>query len=141
MILFAVLLFHLLAIYTAAQEIHVSQPTMAHTPFNISDIDGIIHPTPTGFNVSGVPSNSTITILLNNSAPYYSPSPTSFIFTHYPTHTSVLNASSSARPSQSAPLPDDTIGKYGRLHISSARCLTSDYLLSLILIVLITFLS
>jgi hypothetical protein len=27
---------------------------------------------------------------------------------------------SSAKPSQSAPYPDDTIGKNGRLHISSA---------------------
>ncbi|KAI9246592.1 hypothetical protein BY458DRAFT_407337, partial [Sporodiniella umbellata] len=73
-------------------------------PFNISDIDGVT-PTPTGlirFNLT------------------YSPSPTSFILTHYPTHTGYPNLSSSALPSQSAPWPDDTIGKYGHLHIASS---------------------
>ncbi|CAO0800331.1 unnamed protein product [Mucor circinelloides] len=52
-----------------------------------------------------------------------SPSPTSFVFTHFPfpMHTgSSSSMMSSARPSISAPLPDDTIGKYGRLHISGA---------------------
>ncbi|KAL9558969.1 hypothetical protein MBANPS3_000624 [Mucor bainieri] len=52
-----------------------------------------------------------------------SPSPTSFVFTHFPfpIHTgSSSSMMSSARPSISAPLPDDTIGKYGRLHISGA---------------------
>lgn len=55
---------------------------------------------------------------------FFSPSPTSFVFTHFPVfpiHTgSSSSMMSSARPSQSAPFPDDTIGKYGRLHISNA---------------------
>jgi hypothetical protein len=53
----------------------------------------------------------------------FAPSPTTFVFTHFPlpTHTgSSSSMMSSARPSQSAPFPDDTIGKYGRLHINNA---------------------
>ncbi len=63
----------------------------------------------------------------------YSPSPTSFVFTHFPVfplHTvSSSSIMSSARPSQSAPLPDDTIGKYGRLHISNATQLFPGFFL------------
>lgn len=87
--------------YIMAQE----QTMSLHSPFNITDIDGVT-PTPSGITS------------LNMT---YQPSPTSFVFTHYPTHTSGVNASSSLLPSQSAPLPDDTIGKYGHLHISSAH--------------------
>lgn len=62
---------------------------------------------------------------------FYSPSPTSFVYTHFPLfplHTgSSSSAMSSARPSQSAPYPDDTIGKYGRLHISQASSRRHPY--------------
>jgi hypothetical protein len=61
----------------------------------------------------------------------FSASPTTFVFTHYPTHTHLGSSSSlasSAKPSQSAPFPDDTIGKYGKLHISGAStCATPTF--------------
>ncbi|KAI8080190.1 uncharacterized protein B0P05DRAFT_571325 [Gilbertella persicaria] len=43
------------------------------------------------------------------------------LFTHNVTGT---NSSMSLKPTQSAPYPDDTIGKYGRLHISAATAFT-----------------
>lgn len=126
-----ILLLHFFFTFTATQGQLVSEVStapLAHTsssPFNMTDIDGFT-PSPSAFNISTVPSNTrNMTVFINSSAAapasYYSPSPTSFIFTYYPTHTAGLNTStaSSARPSQSAPLPDDTIGKYGRLHISN----------------------
>ncbi|KAI8059732.1 hypothetical protein BDF21DRAFT_429618 [Thamnidium elegans] len=77
--------------------------------------------------------NSTTTDInsTSTSTTFFSPSPTSFVFTHFPIfpiHTgSSSSIMSSARPSQSAPFPDDTIGKYGRLHISKANTLTIPY--------------
>lgn len=77
--------------------------------------------------------NSTTTDINSTSTStiFFSPSPTSFVFTHFPIfpiHTgSSSSIRSSARPSQSAPFPDDTIGKYGRLHISKANTLTIPY--------------
>jgi hypothetical protein len=71
-------------------------------------------------NITATGNSTTLSITL-------SPSPTSFVFTHFPfpMHTgSSSSVMSSARPSQSAPLPDDTIGKYGRLHISDAPFIT-----------------
>ncbi|ORE11899.1 hypothetical protein BCV72DRAFT_189369, partial [Rhizopus microsporus var. microsporus] len=105
------------------------------TSFNISNVDGVT-PTPLVYNVSGESNDiRNMTTMVNGSVTftlsYLSPSPTSFIFTHYPTHTKGLNTSavSSMRPSQSAPLPDDTIGKYGHLHVSGAPKQTLSWLL------------
>jgi hypothetical protein len=126
----------------SAQEIlstHVSTTAVpihnVFTSFNISNVDGVT-PTPLVYNISGESSNiRNMTTTVNGSVTftlsYLSPSPTSFIFTHYPTHTKGLNTSavSSMRPSQSAPLPDDTIGKYGHLHVSSAPKQTLSWLL------------
>lgn len=82
----------------------------------------------------------------STSLQFFSPSPTSFVFTHFPAfpiHTgSSSSIISSARPSQSAPFPDDTIGKYGRLHISKASHFASPllYYRSIILCLIFYFL-
>ncbi|KAI7904896.1 uncharacterized protein BX663DRAFT_412541, partial [Cokeromyces recurvatus] len=57
------------------------------------------------------------------------PSPTSFVFTHFPSRTHIgsstsVRSSIAVKPSQSAPYPDDTIGKNGRLHVSNSSTLT-----------------
>ncbi|KAI9483712.1 MAG: hypothetical protein EXX96DRAFT_648414 [Benjaminiella poitrasii] len=93
-------------------------------------------PTPTAFASSNSTQNgSSATITQNvvtdnnsknNGSQTFLPSPTSFIFTHFPSHTQLGSSTSiisSARPSQSAPYPDDTIGKNGRLNVSSASSL------------------
>lgn len=139
--------------YISAQETHsihvptttITVPTHSvFTPFNISKIDGVT-PTPLVYNISRELNNiRNMTTTVNGSVTftlsYLSPSPTSFIFTHYPIHTKGLNTStvSSVRPSQSAPLPDDKIGKYGHLHVSGAsRQVLSWFILSFLHIFLI----
>ncbi|CAO3704090.1 unnamed protein product [Rhizopus stolonifer] len=149
-ILFAFLL-QLLTAYTVAQIAHQSQTTTAPIIFSTSIpsyINGISRagPTPTNLNASAIPvyfHNTTISINGSALSSYYSPSPTTFIFTHYPTHTNDLNTStvSSMMPSQSAPLPDDTIGKNGRLRISNTSPqLYASWAFILILLVALLFL-
>lgn len=51
----------------------------------------------------------------------YSPSPSTFVLTHLPSSNAGSSSTySSFHPSQSAPYPDDTIGKNGKLQVSPA---------------------
>ncbi|KAI9031668.1 hypothetical protein CLU79DRAFT_729570 [Phycomyces nitens] len=78
-------------------------------------------------------------VSVNLSILSFSASPTTSVLTHFPTPTKQASSSSVlsslARPSQSAPLPDDTVGKYGRLHVSAASRTTQHSILCLIAIV------
>ncbi|KAI9259389.1 hypothetical protein BY458DRAFT_517236 [Sporodiniella umbellata] len=124
---FAIFL-QVLVVYAAAQIVRNPQATADFTisiPSNIPASDATVA-IPTSVNVATVPIrfHHTVVSVNDSFSSSYSPSPTAFVFTYYPTHTAGLNTSavSSMLPSQSAPLPDDTVGKNGRLRIASLSC-------------------
>lgn len=55
------------------------------------------------------------------SGSFYSGSPTTSVLTHLPSRTAASSSIiSSYHPTHSAPVPDDTVGEYGPLHVANA---------------------
>ncbi|KAI8142559.1 hypothetical protein BJV82DRAFT_615278 [Fennellomyces sp. T-0311] len=107
-------------------------------------------PTTTALNLtaSTEPSGSTTgtpTPVFSNSQPstqYSQSTTTTSVLTHFsmPSRTASSSTFSSFHPLQSAPYPDDSVGKYGPLHISGANSNTSGLYQSLVaLAVLFSF--
>lgn len=114
-------------IYGQQETTTVYSTTFSNTTTTITIDENSRTAIPTATVTISATLNASMTLGFNSTSTslhFFSPSPTSFVFTHFPAfpiHTgSSSSIMSSARPSQSAPFPDDTIGKYGRLHISKA---------------------
>lgn len=133
LILFVFLLSHFIILNQAQQE-----GTFIPTPTANISYTGKEEDTNATFTSNITATVGSITLSLP-----FAPSPTTFVFTHFPVpiHTgSSSSMMSSARPSQSAPFPDDTIGKYGRLHINSAPVLLPNHSTYLISVLIFLFL-
>lgn len=106
------------------QYIIVIQTQETTPTMTVSSSSTTFHTTNSSSTTLLASNNGTHTTNATVTSMSFSPSPTSFVFTHFPvfpTHARSMSSSmSSAKPSQSAPYPDDTIGKNGRLHISGA---------------------
>ncbi|KAI8376074.1 uncharacterized protein BYT42DRAFT_614862 [Radiomyces spectabilis] len=103
------------AMATMAQELDTPSPSNATASPDLfanatSSSGAMVMPSATVFNATATSYS-------------FMPSPTTSVLTHFPTPAHTASSSSmmsSSAPSQSAPFPDDTIGKYGRLHINAA---------------------